>query len=238
MQPILYQIVHCRHNRPRCLEEHLALLAREYHALWGVRPTLLVEQFRGQLTQLLHRERYSSAVSSFVRIDLNREGNIVFTPLGSSLYDGYALRSIRPNACTLPYEIPFDRPYTSAAEAAYALAEECARSQGFEAAVRCDREGVCYAVGAAQLFAIGGGVLYTSLAPYSVEAKIITLAAERLRLRLDIHPLKREELQRYEELFTVDHRGITSLAHCDGHPFMALRTERLAEAMELCITAR
>ena len=44
--------------------------------------------------------------------------------------------------------------------------------------------------------------------------------------------LRRSDLPRIEELFYVDHRGITALAHCDGMPLMTLRAEQLAEALE------
>ncbi|MFQ7503703.1 MAG: hypothetical protein ACLRMJ_12500 [Alistipes finegoldii] len=36
----------------------------------------------------------------------------------------------------------------------------------------------------------------------------------------------RDELPRFDELFYVDHRGVTALAHCDGHPCMAILAER------------
>lgn len=45
-------------------------------------------------------------------------------------------------------------------------------------------------------------------------------------------PLPRRMLPMFDELFYVDWRGVTSLAHCDGEPFMTLLSERIAEAME------
>ena len=45
-------------------------------------------------------------------------------------------------------------------------------------------------------------------------------------------PLPRRMLPMFDELFYVDWRGVTSLAHCDGEPFMTLLSERVAEAME------
>lgn len=236
--PALYQIVHCRRNRPRLVEEHLALLGRGAQALWGVRPTLQAESIAAAIEALLQREHYTTAVSAFVRINLTSDGAVTLTAEESSLYDGYALRSLHPDACTLHYELPFAQPATTAGEACHALAEEMARSRGYEAAVRCNQAGVCLAMGEAPLFAIGNGELFTSEEPYTVEAKVVALAAERLRMRLHIHPLHRTELHRYEELFAVDHRGLTALAHCDERPFMTLRAERLARAMEQLVSAR
>ena len=55
-------------------------------------------------------------------------------------------------------------------------------------------------------------------------------------------PIKRPYLQncctalallpRLDELFYADHRGITSLGHCDSLPLMSLLAERLAAAIE------
>lgn len=238
MQPSLYQIVHCYHNRPRFVAEHHALLALSGDRLWGVKPAMTVAQLTTAITELLQRERYSQAVSAFVRVELTSDGEITLTPLGSSLYAGYALRSLRPECCTLRYELPLSEPCSTAAEACHALAEEVARSRGFEAAVRCDKTGAVHALGDAHLFAGHGGALYTSSSPSSVEGRLLIKAAERLRMRCYVQPIMTETISRYEELFAVDHRGITSLMRCDAHPLMTLRAERLAEEMEALVTAR
>ena len=238
MQPSLYQIVHCHHNRPRFVAEHHALLTRSAERLWGVKPAMTAAQLTSAIEQLLQRERYSQAVSAFVRVDLMSDGAVQLTPLGSSLYEGYALRSLRPECCTLRYELPFAEPCSTAAEACHALAEEVARSSGFEAAVRCDATGVLRSLGDAHLFAGHGGALYTSETPTSVEGRLLIKAAERLHLRCYVQPLTAEKINRYEELFAVDYRGITALARCDEHPLMTLRADRLAEEMEALVTAR
>ena len=40
------------------------------------------------------------------------------------------------------------------------------------------------------------------------------------------------EAMAIEELFFTDHRGITSLSHCDGQPLMTFLAERIAGALE------
>lgn len=75
---------------------------------------------------------------------------------GVSLYRGYDLRSLMPEAVTLQYEPPlFDAP-TSAREAAVELARQYAGLQGASVAVRCDRNGTLMAADEAALFAIRG----------------------------------------------------------------------------------
>ncbi len=238
MQPSLYQILHCHHNRPRFVAEHHALMMRSAARLWGIEPTITAAQLTAEIGQLLQRERYSQAVSAYVRTDLTSDGEIHLTPLGSALYDGYALRSLRPECCTLSYELPFAEPSTTAAEACHAWAEEMARSRGFEAAVRCDKSGTLHSLGEGHLFAVHGTTLYTSEQPSSVEGQLLLRAAERLHLRCLVQPIKIDTLTRYEELFAVDYRGITSLARCNEHPLMTLRAERLVDVMEVLAIAR
>jgi len=42
---------------------------------------------------------------------------------------------------------------------------------------------------------------------------------------------KSADLPRMDELFFIDHRGVTALAHCDGHPCMAILAERVAQSL-------
>ena len=61
---------------------------------------------------------------------------------GISLYRGYDLRSLMPDAATLQYDMPFPEAPTSAREAAAGLARQQARLHGASVAVRCDGDGI------------------------------------------------------------------------------------------------
>ena len=41
----------------------------------------------------------------------------------------------------------------------------------------------------------------------------------------------RDALPRLDELFFIDHRGVTALSRCDGQPYMAIFAERIAGAL-------
>lgn len=233
MPPItLIQTIHCRHARPRLVAEHLAVMRQAAKSLWGVDLKDDIKTLSMRIEQLLHTERYPETVSAFVRLTLDTEGELQLLPLGTSLYDGYALRSLRPDCCTLPYRHPFEEPTTSAAAACDALAASVAHQRGYDAAIRCSDEGYCFAIADAPLFGLRDGALYTSVAPATATARLLALATQAIGLTLRIEPIRCSELSRFDELFVVDHRGITSIAHCNGHPFMQLRAERLAEEME------
>ena len=44
-------------------------------------------------------------------------------------------------------------------------------------------------------------------------------------------PVGRDDLPRMDELFFIDHRGVTALSRCDGQPYMAIFAERIAGAL-------
>ncbi len=66
----------------------------------------------------------------------------------------------------------------------------------------------------------------------SVELETAIHAIRTAGLTLREEPVRQSELDRYDELFYVDHRGVTALAHCDGTAYMSLAAERIAAAME------
>ena len=150
---------------------------------------------------------------------------------GVSLYRGYDLRSLMPEAVTLQYEPPlFDAP-TSAREAAVELARQYAGLQGASVAVRCDRNGTLMAADEAALFAIRGRRVYAPPGEASIGRSLAVRSIRAAGLELAASPVGRDDLPRRDELFFIDHRGVTALSRCDGQPYMAIFAERIAGAL-------
>ena len=149
-----------------------------------------------------------------------------------SLYDGYALRSLQPEAVTLRYDLPLTEAPTSAREAAAQLARRMAERAGADVAVRCDREGILREADDAPLFAVAGHTVLAAPGTQSVERELTVRAVRAAGLELREEPFGCGELPRIDELFFADHRGITALARCDGQPLMSLIAERIALVME------
>ena len=150
---------------------------------------------------------------------------------GVSLYRGYDLRSLMPEAVTLQYEPPlFDAP-TSAREAAVELARQYAGLQGASVAVRCDRNGTLMAADEAALFAIRGRRVYAPPGEASIGRSLAVRSIRAAGLELAASPVGRDDLPRMDELFFIDHRGVTALSRCDGQPYMAIFAERIAGAL-------
>lgn len=226
----LYQTVHLARGRARNAEAHAARLDAASRELFGrgYAPARLA----ARIEALAAAERYPTGVSGFVRIELGADGEERLTPAGVSLYDGYALRSLQPEAVTLRYDLPLTEAPTSAREAAAQLARRMAERAGADVAVRCDREGILREADDAPLFAVAGHTVLAAPGTQSVERELTMRAVRTAGLELREEPFGCGELPRIDELFFADHRGITALARCDGQPLMSLIAERIALVME------
>ena len=226
----LYQTVHLARGRARNAEAHAARLDAASRELFGrgYAPARLA----ARIEALAAAERYPTGVSGFVRIELGADGEERLTPAGVSLYDGYALRSLQPEAVMLRYDLPLTEAPTSAREAAAQLARRMAERAGADVAVRCDREGILREADAAPLFAVAGPTVLAAPGTQSVERELAVRAVRAAGLELREEPFGCGELPRIDELFFADHRGITALARCDGQPLMSLIAERIALVME------
>lgn len=199
--------------------------------LFGRRYTPSLTALEQRIEALAGRERFPSQVSAFVRLELSAEGQERLIPCGTSLYDGYALRSVMPDAVTLCCELPFDAP-TWAHEAAVQLAGVCAQGRNASTGVLYDSRGVIRTAEGAPLFAVRGSLVCASPAPRSVERDLGIEASVAAGLEFCERPLTLDGLKDWDELFWVDHRGVTGLAHCDSHAYMSLTAGRVAQAME------
>lgn len=226
----LYQTVHLARGRARNAEAHAARLDAASRELFGrgYAPARLA----ARIEALAAAERYPTGVSGFVRIELGADGEERLTPAGVSLYDGYALRSLQPEAVTLRYDLPLTEAPTSAREAAAQLARRMAERAGADVAVRCDREGILREADDAPLFAVAGHTVLAAPGTQSVERELAVRAVRAAGLELREEPFGCGELPQIDELFFADHRGITALARCDGQPLMSLIAERIALVME------
>lgn len=228
----LYQTVHILDGQCRCLPEHLDVLDRWARAIFGCRAPHDAAQVCATAVALAGQHAPGSDRSKFIRLVLTASGGLRTEFAGVSLYRGYDLRSLMPEAVTLQYDLPlYDAP-TSAREAAVELARQLARKTGATVAVRCDRDGVVHAADEAALFAVRGKTVCVSPGEPGVERALAVRAIRAAGLELVERPVLRDELPRMDELFFVDHRGVTALSRCDGHPYMALLAERIAGTLD------
>lgn len=236
MEPFLYQIVHLFGGKARMLNEHVARLHIASCELFGraYRPDLRALEQR--LLAEVERERYPDAVSSFVKIELFDTGEENLYGVGTSLYAGYALRSVRPAVMTLSYDPPLEA-MSVASLSAHLVAQSLAQTRGFDEALRVDGDGVVRSMGEGSVFGFREGVLIAPKGLPTAHDVALWEAVQANRQPALQHPIRKQELHLYDELFVVDHRGITSLSKVDNRPLPAIRAERMATLMERWISA-
>lgn len=237
MEPFLYQIVHIYQGRARMLKEHVARLHLASCDLFGRAYRPDVKQLEQRLLAEVERERYPDAVSSFVRIELFDTGEENTFGVGTSLYAGYALRSVRPVALSVPYDLPYET-MSVASLAAHAVAQSLARERGADEAIRVDREGVLRSLGEGSVYGFREGVLVAPKRLHTATDVALWEAVRAARIPAVQHPIRQAELSLYDELFAVDHRGLTSLSKLDEKPLPAIRVERVAEELERWVSAQ
>ena len=83
----------------------------------------------------------------------------------------------------------------------------------------------------AALFAIRGRRVYAPPGEASIGRSLAVRGIRAAGLELAEAPVGRDDLPRMDELFFIDHRGVTALSRCDGQPYMAIFAERIAGAL-------
>ena len=174
----LYQTVHLARGRARNVAGHIAVLDAASRELFGRPYAPAAERLAKRIETLSAAERYPAGVSGFVRIELDPDGTERLLPAGVSLYDGYAFRSLQPEAVTVGYDLTLSEAPTSAREAAAQLARRLAERRGAEVAVRCDSAGILRSADDAPLLAIAGRTVLTAPGPASVERRLAVLAVQ------------------------------------------------------------
>lgn len=228
----LYQTVHLARGRARNVAGHIAVLDAASRELFGRPYAPAAERLAKRIETLSAAERYPAGVSGFVRIELDPDGTERLLPAGVSLYDGYAFRSLQPEAVTVGYDLTLSEAPTSAREAAAQLARQAGRTArgGSRRALR--QRG--YSPLGRRRAAAGHRRPHRpdGPRPASVERRLAMLAVRAAGLELREEAFGRADLPSLDELFFADHRGVTSLSRCDGQPLMTFVAERIAEAME------
>lgn len=229
----LYQTVHLARGRARNVAGHIAVLDAASRELFGRPYAPAAERLAKRIETLSAAERYPAGVSGFVRIELDPDGTERLLPAGVSLYDGYAFRSLQPEAVTVGYDLSLSEGSAPPArEAAAQLARRLAERRGAESPWRCDSAGILRS--GRRRAAAGHRRPHrpNSPGPASVERRLAMLAVRAAGLELREEAFGRADLPSLDELFFADHRGVTSLSRCDGLPLMTFVAERIAEAME------
>lgn len=233
-EPYLYQTLHVLDGTCAYLQGHLSVLDGWSQQLFGRSFVPNQKTLAAEIAALAALSVPTGCDRSlFMRLHVPASGEPAYRLAfeAVSLYRGFDLRSLQPEATTLQYDIPLAEAPTSARDAAERLARQQARLSGASIAVRCDWAGLLRTADDAPLFAIRQRDVLAPPAPYSVERDLAMQAVLKAGFELREEEIDRTRLPEFDELFYVDHRGLTALSRCDGQPYMMLFAERIAKAL-------
>lgn len=236
MEPYLFRTLHLLDGKIRFLDEQLERLDSDGRKLFGLHKSFSPEAVREAVRRLAEREVGPTDRSVFVLLGLTADGKPLLRVEEHSLYRGYALRALYPEGRCLNFEVPFEGYPTSLRRACYRLADRIVQRQGARTAVRIDDAGHLLGADDALLVAVKGRTLRVAREPESPEEWLAVETMRRANCRLLREPVLREELPGLDELFYVDHRGVTAFSRCEGRPLMAITAERIAREMEAAVS--
>lgn len=236
------QDMRVRDHRPLHIAAHIALLCRAFERVYGKRVVLSPAMVAAWCADLLNRNRYPASGSCRVTallIPTERGADLVLAGGEILLDEGYSVRPVRPSASVDCYALGFGELPTSAAfeaaEAALLRARNSNLAQGSHVVLRADDEGVILSAGTAPLFAVEGRTIVTTPlvygAPDSVERQLAIDAIARAEIALREDVVAADALDRYDELFFADYRGLTSIEQIGTTNYMSLVVDRIVRAM-------
>lgn len=228
--PYLYQQIHTLDYRARNAAAHAGVMARKAQALFGVRFSLSAERLEGEVEQLLTASRLSRRVSTCVTLRCYPTGEYTLICDEPSIYGGYVMRSLRPEAVTMELKMPLPHHPTDASFATRQLADTIARSRGYHTAIIVDGEQVISEE--CNPTAIVQGTTLTLPSHDSVEAAMLERAARKAGVKIERREISHQMLRQADEVMTINWQGITAMHHVDGRICLSLTAERLARELE------
>lgn len=232
--PYIYQTLHVEGRKVRFLDRHIEMLKEGARRYFALDEEIDFEGIERRVAAHLDSLYYPKDRSSYVRLMVGADAVLTLEAEPSSLYRGYVLRAIRPEAEIVSFNTPFEDIPNSASRQAWHIAGAMCR--GSVVVRRGVDSEILDADGGAQLFALYGRAIFTSMEPRGVEAELAAEAISRSGLKLSIEPVTEEHIQILDELFYVDYRGVTSINSCSGRRFMSGCALKVATSMEQIVS--
>lgn len=232
--PYVFQNIHTLHHKARYTAEHLTLLNHSSQELFGeqLKQNITKQQIEHQIEALLSANRLTRNASILVEIRLDAIGNYELRSHEPSLYSGYVLRSLQPDAVCLPLDMPLPQHPTSAAVATRLMADAIARKCGFHTAIIAERDGGLAIEPHQPLFIIKEYTMTAQEGCRSIEEALATTAARAAGVKIERKRIMVSDLKDADEIIYVNWQGVTAIAHLNNKPYMSIMAEKIAKAME------
>ncbi len=228
----IYQNIHTLCYQPRHIARHADIIQQLSQELFGIESSLTATNLQEQITALISQLRLSRQRSVCAVVKQYASGVYTIECDTPSLYSGYVLRSLRPEAATIRVTMPLDIYPTSAAIATREVVESIARSRDFHTAIMMTDEGEICSDASQPIAVVQGRKLILTPAPYSVEREMAVEAAQRVDIEIENRRINHADIVAADEVMFIGWQGITAMQKVDGKQYMAIIAERLAREID------
>lgn len=230
--PYIYQNIHTLEYQPRHIEHHIEILSSLSEELFGIEFSTSAEALTQQIATLLEQMRASRQRSIRAVVKQYASGSYSIECDAPSLYRGYAVRSLRPDAVTMRMDMPLELYPTSASVMAREVADSIVRNRDFHTALMMSSDGKIYTEAAEPVAVVQGSKLIIASSPYSVESRLVQQAARKADIEVELRGLHHDDIVQADEVLRIGWQGITAMQSVDGKLYMAIVADHIAREME------
>ncbi|MDY3978807.1 MAG: aminotransferase class IV [Tidjanibacter sp.] len=234
----IYTTINTTDRRPLFLKEHLHYAAASYEALYGERPTLTAADIAKRISDLLYYGFYPEGGNTVDIYLLPRPEQPLTLIIHNSatVENGYALSPHKLLSTVANYEIPFEHHKTAASLTAAGFADDFARRNGADVALRANRAGTVISSGDSPFFAVRNDVLYTPAVDHgaraSVERDLLLRLCRYASVKVVEEDIAVADLADYDELAIFSPTGLHTIARIDEIYYLNVMAHKLEKQLE------
>ena len=215
----LYQRLRATDGRVMYLNRHLDILRSYATILLPHTPIPTASEIEQICSRLLSRGGYSSSSTHILELNLWQSGRVRLSVIETSLYKGFDLRVLRPNAaiiegCSTALLYP-----TSAALECEKLMKIIARQNGCDVALSVQNSSVIAIDNTNPIIVHGTNVTIGN----SISSAYTELVVETLKklpqYNISLSEISLQQVATADELFFADHRGLTAVGSLGGRQY-------------------
>lgn len=228
----VYQHIHTLDYTPYNLPQHIKIISQASEALFEEQFEYNEKEVAKQITTLLGAARLSRKVSICITLKQYASGDVTLEYDEPSIYSGYVMRSLRPEATCLRMQIPLESYPTSASVEACNLAEAIAQGRGYHTAIIIDADDTIRCDTSHPIALVKEMTLYIANTSLSVERDMLEQATRKAGYKVEYRTLKRADLATADEVLVMNWQGITAMQQVNGKPYMSIIAENIARNLE------
>ena len=228
----VYQHIHTLDYTPYNLPQHIKIISQASEALFEEQFEYSEQEVAKQIATLLGAARLSRKVSICITLKQYASGDVTIEYDEPSIYSGYVMRSLRPEATCLRMQIPLESYPTSASVEACNLAEAIAQGRGYHTAIIIDADDTIRCDTSHPIALVKEMTLYIANTSLSVERDMLEQATRKSGYKVEYRTLKRTDLATADEVLVMNWQGITAMQQVNGKPYMSIIAENIAKEFE------